>query len=141
MTARNRRRRPGRRLPQHLAWPLTTTDVNESLGELASHIRELRFLAGRDSGTVVLGAGWLAPESRNYGRGVHPDSVGFSVDVHPVDSAERAAIRAVLRETALPRLHAWMTQGLTGAETWRQTSHLRHWHLTDGRLTHTDEAA
>ncbi|MDX3752541.1 hypothetical protein [Streptomyces sp. AK08-02] len=139
MTARNRRRRPRRRLPPHRAWSLTTTDVNESLGELAAEIRELRFLTGSGSGTVVLGARWLAPESPNYGRGVHPDYVGFSVDVHPVVAAERAAIRAALKETALPQLHAWITQGLTAPETWRQTSHLHYWRLADGHLTHADE--
>ncbi|WP_405817067.1 hypothetical protein OG241_20995 [Streptomyces sp. NBC_01390] len=139
MTARNRRRRPRRRLPPHRAWPLTTTDVNESLGELAADIRELRFLTGSDSGAVVLGARWLAPASPNYGRGIHPDDVGFSVDVHPVDAAERAAIRTVLKETALPQLHAWITQGLAAPETWRQTSHLHYWRLADGNLTHTDE--
>ncbi|ELP70677.1 hypothetical protein ACKI1I_38570 [Streptomyces turgidiscabies] len=139
MTARNRRRRPRRRLPRHLAWSLTTTDVNESLGELVSHIRELRFLTGSDSGTSVLGARWVASDSPNYGRGVDPDYVGFSVDVHPVDAAERAATRAVLKETALPQLHAWITQGLAAPETWRQTSHLRYWHLTDGHLGHADE--
>ncbi|WP_405768629.1 hypothetical protein [Streptomyces sp. NBC_01538] len=141
MTARNRRRRPRRKLPRHRAWPLTTTDVNDSLGELTVHVRELSFLTGHDSGTIVLGARWLAPESRTHGGGVHPDSVGFYVDVHPVDAAERAAIRAVLKETALPQLHAWITHGLTAPETWRQTSHLHYWRLADGHLAHTDEPA
>ncbi|MGY1500528.1 hypothetical protein ACW4TU_28775 [Streptomyces sp. QTS52] len=139
MTARSRRRRPARRLPRHRAWPLTTTDVNESLGELADQVKDLDFLTGPGSGTIVLGARWLAPESRTYGRGIHPDSVGFSVDVHPVDAADRAAIRALLKETALPQLHAWITQGLAAPETWRQTSHVHYWHLTDGHLTHADE--
>jgi hypothetical protein len=141
MTRRNRRKRLARMLPPHRAWPLTNTDVNESLGELASHIREFRYLNGPGSGTVVLGARWLAPESRNYGRGIHPDSVGFYVDLHPVDTADRAAVRALLKETALPQLHAWITQGLAGPETWRQAHHLHYWHLTDGRLTHADEQA
>ncbi|WP_327695165.1 hypothetical protein [Streptomyces sp. NBC_00459] len=141
MTARNRRRRRSRRLPRHRAWPLTTTDVNESLGDLASHIRELSFLTGTDSGTIVLGARWLAPESRTYGGGIHPDSVGFYVDVHPVDAADRAVIRATLKEAALPQLHAWIAQGLAGPETWRQTHHLHYWRLTDGHLTHADEEA
>ena len=141
MTARNRRRRRSRRLPRHRAWSLTTTDVNESLGDLTSHIRELRVLTGTDSGTVVLGARWVAPESRTYGAGIHPDSVGFYVDVHPVDAADRAVIRAILKEAALPQLHAWITQGLAGPETWRQTHHLHYWHLTDGHLTHADEEA
>ncbi|MDW4908052.1 hypothetical protein RB628_22565 [Streptomyces sp. ADMS] len=102
MSARDRRRKP----PRHRAWPLTTTDINKSLGELASHIKDLNFLTGPGSGTAVLSAGWLAPESRNHGRGIHPDSVGISLDVHPVDAAERAATRAILRETALPQSRA-----------------------------------
>ncbi len=136
MTARNRR---GRRLPRHRAWPLTTTDINEALGELASHIRYLTFLTGPDDGTAVLGVSWLAPEPSTYGRGPHPDSVGVSIDVHPVDAAERAATRAVLKATALPQLHEWITEAVTATETWQQTSHLRRWHLTDGLLVHIDD--
>lgn len=136
MTTRHRRRR---RLPRGRAWPLTTTDINESLGELAAHIKDLSFLSGTGSGTIVLGVSWLAPQSTTYGRGPHPDSVGVYLDVHPVDATERAATRAILKETALPQLRAWITQALTADETWRLTDHLHYWHLTDGNLTETDE--
>ncbi|MCQ9130363.1 hypothetical protein [Streptomyces hilarionis] len=134
MSARNRR------LPRHRAWPLTTADVEECLGPYMSHVTELRFLTGNDSGAIVLGAAWIAPEPRNHGRGIHPDTVGFRIDVHPVDATERAATRTVLRAQALPRLHTWITQAIAADETWRLTSHQRHWRLTDGRLTHRDEA-
>ncbi|MEU4151252.1 hypothetical protein [Streptomyces sp. NPDC026659] len=133
MSARNRR------LPRGRAWPLTTTDITEHLGPLMSEVRHLDFLTGLDSGTIVLSASWVAPASRTYGGGVHPDSVGFSVDVHTVPATERAATRLVLRDQALPQLHAWITQGLTATETWRLTRHQRYWHLVDGWLTHVDE--
>ncbi|WP_234342355.1 hypothetical protein [Streptomyces sp. NRRL B-3648] len=129
-----------RRLPRHRAWPLTSTDINECLGSYMSRVTDLRFLTGHDSGTIVLAAEWIAPDSRNYGRGIHPDTVGFRIDVHPVDANERAAIRAVLRTDALPQLHEWITQALAADGTWHMTAHQRYWRLTDGRLTHRDEA-
>ncbi|MEW2130222.1 hypothetical protein [Streptomyces sp. NPDC005435] len=134
MSARNRR------LPRGHAWPLTTTDITEHLGPLMAHVKDLRFLSGHDSGTMVLDAYWVAPASRTYGGGVHPESVGFYVDVHTVPAARRAATRTLLRDQALPQLHAWLTQGLTATETWRLTPHQRYWHLTDDRLTHVEES-
>lgn len=104
-----------------------------------SRVTDLRFLTGHDSGTLVLGAAWVAPNPRNYGRGVHPDMVGFRIDVHPVDATGRAATRAVLRDRALPQLHAWFTRAIATDETWRLTDHQHYWRLTDGRLTHRDE--
>ncbi|MEV0735153.1 hypothetical protein AB0I51_04125 [Streptomyces sp. NPDC050549] len=134
MSARNRR------LPRHRAWPLTTTDINECLGPCPARVAELRFLTGQDSGSIVLGAAWVAPHPRNHGRGIHPDTVGFRIDFHPVHAAERAATRAVLRAHALPQLRAWIAQSTDADETWHLTPHQRYWRLTDGRLTHHDEA-
>jgi hypothetical protein len=133
MSARNRR------LPRHRAWPLTTTDINECLGAAMAHVTDLEFLTGHDSGTIVLGAAWIAPNPVNHGRGVHPDSVGVRIDVHPVDATDRAATRAVLRSQALPQLLRWIEGAITADETWRLTPHQHYWRLTDGRLTHRDE--
>jgi hypothetical protein len=133
MSARNRR------LARHLAWPLTTTDINECLGPHMTHVRDLQFLTGHGSATIVLGAQWVAPLSRTYGRGIHPDSVGIFIDIHPVDATARAAARAVLRTRALPQLHEWVTRAIAADETWRLTPHRHYWRLTDGHLTHGDE--
>ena len=105
-----------------------------------TRVTDLRFLAGQDSGTIVLGAAWIAPIARNYSRGTHSDMVGFRLDVHPVDAAERAATRAVLRAHALPQLHEWIARAIDADETWRLTPHQHYWRLTDGHLTHRDEA-
>ncbi|MFD4607133.1 hypothetical protein ACFWOT_03275 [Streptomyces sp. NPDC058440] len=134
MSARNRR------LPRHRAWPLTTTDINGCLGPYLSRVKDLQFVTGQGSGTIVLGAQWLAPNPRNYGRGVHPDMVGVYIDVHPVDATERAATRAVLQEHALPQLREWITQAIAADETWQLTDHQHYWRLTDGHLTHRDES-
>ncbi|GED84283.1 hypothetical protein TNCT6_13680 [Streptomyces sp. 6-11-2] len=104
-----------------------------------SRVKDLQFLTGHDSGTIVLGAAWVAPNPRNYGRGIHPDMVGLHMDVHPVDATRRAAIRAVLRAQALPQLHDWITRAIAADETWQLTPHQRYWHLSDGHLTHRDE--
>ncbi|MEU1090677.1 hypothetical protein ACFYPN_28305 [Streptomyces sp. NPDC005576] len=128
-----------RRLPRHRAWPLTTTDIGECLGPYTDRVTDLRFLTGHDSGTIVLGAEWIAPAPWNYGRGTHPDMVGFRVDVHPVDTSGRAATRTLLRAQALPQLHAWITRAIAADETWQLTPHRHLWRLTDGRLTHRDE--
>ncbi|WP_329218311.1 hypothetical protein OG352_18720 [Streptomyces sp. NBC_01485] len=129
-----------RRLPRNRAWPLTTTDINECLGTAMAHVTEMRFLSGQDDGTIMLGAAWVAPHPHNYGRSIHPDSIGVRIDVHPVDATERAATRAVLRAQALPQLLEWITQAITADETWRLTPHQHYWRLTDGHLTHRDEA-
>ncbi|WP_406465652.1 hypothetical protein OHB07_32785 [Streptomyces sp. NBC_00111] len=134
MSARNRR------LPRHRAWPLTSTDISECLGVYAARVTDLHFLTGQDSGTIRLGVAWTAPRPRTYGRGVHPDSVGFQVDVHPVDATERAATRAVLRAQALPQLHEWIARAVAADETWRLTDHRHYWRVADGHLTHGDEA-
>lgn len=134
MSARNRR------LPPHRAWPLTTTDINACLGPYMSRVTDLRFLTGHDSGTIVMGAEWIAPVPRGYGRSMHSDMVGFRIDVHSVDATERAATRAVLRAHGLPQLHAWITQAIAADETWRLTAHQHYWRLADGHLTHRDEA-
>lgn len=105
-----------------------------------TRVTDLRFLTGHDSGTIALGAEWVAPLPRNHGRGIHPDSVGFRIDVHPVNATERAASRAVLRVHALPQLHAWITQAINADETWRLTPHQHYWRLAEGHLTHADEA-
>lgn len=105
-----------------------------------TRVTDLRFLTGHDSETIVLGAEWIAPLPRNHGRGTHPDMVGFRIDVHPVQAAARAATRAVLRAHALPQLHEWITQAIAANETWRLTSHQLYWRLTNGQLTHHDEA-
>ncbi|MFE2531415.1 hypothetical protein [Streptomyces sp. NPDC059371] len=118
---------------------MNTTDINECLGPYMSRVSDLRFLAGRDSGPIVLGAAWVAPLPRNYGRGIHPETVGFRIDIHPVDATERAATRAVLKASALPQLHTWITQAIAADETWQLTPHQHYWRLADGRLTHRDE--
>ncbi|OIJ68234.1 hypothetical protein [Streptomyces mangrovisoli] len=133
MTARNRR------LPRHRSWPLTRADLGEGLGGCLSRVTDLRFLEGDDSGTIVLGAEWIAPAPTSYGRGVHPDMVGFRVDVHPVATADRAATRVILRERALPRLRAWIAGADEATETWLLTPHRRLWRLVDGRLVCEDD--
>ncbi|SEG90580.1 hypothetical protein SAMN05216223_12219 [Actinacidiphila yanglinensis] len=105
-----------------------------------TRVTDLRFLTGHDSETIVLGAEWIAPIPRNHGRGTHPDMVGFRIDIHPVEAAERAATRAVLRAQALPQLHEWITQAIAANETWRLTPHQHYWRLTNGHLTHRDDA-
>lgn len=133
MSARNRR------LPRGRAWPLTATDIDECLGPHLPRLTDLRFLTGHGSEGIVLGAVWVAPNPRNHGRGIHPDMVGFRVDVHPVDATGRAATRGVLRAHALPQLHEWITRAIAADETWRLTPHHHYWRLVDGHLTHRDE--
>ncbi|MFD8676866.1 hypothetical protein ACFV1A_27780 [Streptomyces seoulensis] len=133
MSARNRH------LPPGYSWPLTSTDLTESLGPLMTHVTEVRFLTGRDAGTIVLGVAWVPPRSSNDDRGTDPDSVGFRMDVPMIPTPARAPTRAVLRTRALPQLHAWMTQSLTAGETWHLAPHDHLWRLTDGHLTHRDE--
>ncbi len=137
MSARNRR------LPRHLAWPLTATDVHDALGHLTDELRTVRFLTGlgadRSEPPVVLGVTWLAPRPGNHGGGVHPDSVGFHIDLWPVGSSDRGSARTLLRVHALPQLHEWITRARRADDTWRRTTHRHSWHLADGHLSRSDD--
>ncbi|MYS37661.1 hypothetical protein GT025_26405 [Streptomyces sp. SID4920] len=104
-----------------------------------TRVRDLMFLSGHDSGPLVLGVTWLAPSRRNYGGGVHPDMVGFHIDVHPVAATERSATRAVLRAQVLPQLREWVTRAITADETWQLTDHAYYWRTSDGRCTGSPE--
>lgn len=44
-----------------------------------TRVKEVRFLAGRDAGTIVLGAAWVPPHSSNYARGTDSTVAGFRV--------------------------------------------------------------
>ena len=133
MPARNRL------LPRGHAWPLTATDVTAALGPLTRYVvGGVRFLTVVSPERYVLGVAWVAPASRSYGGGVHPDSVGFRLDVLPVPAAERAAARALLREQGLAEAAQWVADTLTGDETRRWRSHSRYWQVVDGRLVQQD---
>lgn len=103
----------------------------------------MRFLTGlgadRTEPPLVLGVEWLAPRPGNYAGGTHPDSVGFYIDIWPVNSGDRGSARTLLRTQALPQLHEWITGALHADDTWRRRTHLHHWHFTDGHLSRSDE--
>jgi hypothetical protein len=135
MSARNRR------LPRHLSWPLTTSDISDALGP---HLTQIGSLGFRDKpsndGTLLL-AGWVPPVTSSYGVGTSmPASMrGLQIRVFPAGTAERAAARTILRREALPQLDEWITRALRAPETWLLTRHARHWQLINGHLTHHDE--
>lgn len=133
MTSRNRR------LPHDRAWPLTSTDINEALGSKLSYVTDLRFLTGHSDAGDAIGIEWVAAESSNYGRGTHPDAVGFRIDVIPVPKSDRADARTALRAHALPQLAEWIDHALTAGENWRSSNHSRYWSFTGGKVTHRDE--
>jgi hypothetical protein len=133
MTSRNKR------LPRDRSWPLTATDIGEALGDRMSHVSDLRFLSEKSDAGDALGVEWVAAQSFNYGRGTHPDAVGFRIDVIPVEKGDRADARAALRTHALPQLGEWMDRALMAGETWRSSNHSRYWLFADGSVTHRDE--
>ncbi|MFB6837632.1 hypothetical protein [Streptomyces sp. NPDC056361] len=132
MTSKNRR------LPRDRAWPLTATDISEALGSKMSHVGDLRFLSGNSGTGNAIGIEWVAAQPFNYGRGIHPNAVGFRIDVIPVPKGDRADARTALRTHALPQLCEWIDHALTASETWRSSNHCRYWRFADGHVTHHD---
>ncbi|KDN87065.1 hypothetical protein [Kitasatospora cheerisanensis] len=129
MPARNRR------LPRHLSWPLTSTDLASGLGEAPSDALQFDFGSLAPTDGTLLTASWTPPLGSNYGNGPHPrwwSSVWILVA--PVPSGERAAARKLLREQALPGLRQWIDEARTGSEAWALSRHTISWKLPGRRL-------
>jgi len=133
MSARNRR------LPRHLSWPLTTSDVSGALGPTMTQIGHLGFSDNPSSDGTLLRVGWVPAVTSGYGTGKPAHMQGVQIRVFPLATADRAAARTILRREALPQLDEWVTQALQAPETWHLARHARHWQLINGRLAHHDE--
>jgi hypothetical protein len=135
MSARNRR------LPRHLSWPLTTSDISDALGP---HMAQIGHLWFRDKPSVdgaLLRVGWVPPVTFSYGIGTGMPAYmqGIQIRVSPLETTDRAAARTILRQEAMPQLDEWITEALQARETWLLTRHGRYWQLINGHLTHHDE--
>jgi hypothetical protein len=134
MPARNRR------LPRHLAWPLTTTDMGAALGPRMAHVSAAWFRARPSDDGTLLRVEWVPALVSNYGIGRKPaHMLGLQITVYPLTALDRAAARVVLQQGALPELDTWICAALQASESWLQAWHNRRWQLADGRLTHHDE--
>ncbi|MFE9171367.1 hypothetical protein ACFYNZ_17895 [Streptomyces kebangsaanensis] len=136
MPARNRR------LPRHLSWPLTPTDIRDALGEQEAEAAELSFADQLVEDGTLLYVWWIPPRVSNYGNGFHP-SLWYSVQITvcPLPATERAAARHTLRQHALPELRAWIDTARQAPESWTLTEHWRSWRLTGGgaAVVHSDD--
>ncbi|MFF2819537.1 hypothetical protein ACFVT9_28955 [Kitasatospora cineracea] len=129
MPARNRR------LPRHLSWPLTSTDICSALGETPSDALRLSFFDHHWTDGTVLQASWVPPIGSNYGAGLPPDWwSSVQITVGPVPSGERAAVRQILREQALPELRDWVDKARNGPEGWVLSRHSIAWQYADQSL-------
>ncbi|OKJ05603.1 hypothetical protein [Kitasatospora sp. CB01950] len=129
MPARNRR------LPRHLSWPLTSTDICSVLDETRSQALHLSFFDRRWTDGAILKADWVPPIGSNYGAGLPPEwwsSVWITVG--PVPSGERAAARRILREQALPELRSWVEKARNGSEAWALSRHSIAWQYANQSL-------
>ena len=133
MSARNRR------LPRHLSWPLTTSDISDALGPHMPQIGSLWFRDNPSNDGTLLRVGWVPPVTSSYGTAMPAHMQGLQISVFPLGTADRAAARAILRREAMPQLDEWISQALQAPETWLLTRHGRHWQLINGHLTHHDE--
>ncbi|WP_329561097.1 hypothetical protein [Kitasatospora sp. NBC_01266] len=134
MPARNRR------LPRHLSWPLTRTDVQTALGERFAEVDELSFGGHPWGDGTLLHVGWTPVVRANYGSGVHPSRwCRIHVSVCPLPAADRAAARRALQEHVLAELGAWIDNARHAPETWTLTWHSRSWRLVAGAAAHRDD--
>jgi hypothetical protein len=63
MSARNRR------LPRHLSWPSTTSDISDALGLHMTRIGNLGFRGDPSNDGTLLRVGWVPPVTSSYGIG------------------------------------------------------------------------
>ncbi|MFE2105899.1 hypothetical protein ACFXAF_08520 [Kitasatospora sp. NPDC059463] len=129
MPARNRR------LPRHLSWPLTSTDICSALGERPSSTLRIGFSDHHRTDGTLLRARWVPPAGSNYGTGLPPDwwsSVWITIG--PVASSERATARQVLREQALPELRTWVEKARHGSPAWALSRRTVAWRYVDRSL-------
>ncbi|MFJ9518526.1 hypothetical protein ACIRPK_09705 [Kitasatospora sp. NPDC101801] len=127
MPARNRR------LPSHLSWPLTPSDLDAALGERMARVEELYFGSRPAEDGSLLSVRW-------YGMTVHPSlRQRLSMTVVPLPAAERAVARQVLVQCCLPEVAAWIDRAVAAPETWRQAGHHRHWRPAGAGVTHRDD--
>ncbi len=124
-----------RRLPRHLSWPLTTTDICSALGETPSKSLQLSFFDHHWTDGTLLKASWVPPTGSNYGTGLPPDwwsSVWLTVG--PVPGSERATTRDLLREHALPELQRWIDNARHGSQAWALSRHSISWQVAGQSL-------
>ena len=133
MSARNRR------LPRHLSWPLTTSDISDALGPHMTQIGNPWFHDNPSNDGTLLRVEWVPPVTSNYGAGMPAYMQGLRITVLPLGTADRAAARTILRQEALPQLDEWTNQALQAPETRLLTRHGRRWQLVNGHLAHHDE--
>ncbi|MFJ8475655.1 hypothetical protein [Kitasatospora sp. NPDC094011] len=135
MPARNRR------LPRHLSWPLTPTDLREALGARELEAVDLYFGEHPASDGHLLSVLWSPRPSSSYSFGGTrpPWWSHVRIGVGPVPATERAVTRHALQQDALPELAAWITAARRAPEAWTLSRHTRHWHVEDGAVTRCDE--
>ncbi|MFJ4188778.1 hypothetical protein [Kitasatospora sp. NPDC089509] len=139
MPARNRR------LPRHLSWPLTPTDLREALGApetQESDAADVHFGTLPPGDGPLLTVSWEPRPSSNYTfSGTRPSWwTPVRISVGTVPGTERAATRHALRQSALPELAAWIRAARQAPEAWRLSTHRRSWLLTGDGVTHCGDA-
>ncbi|MEV6205680.1 hypothetical protein [Kitasatospora sp. NPDC051914] len=134
MPARNRR------LPRHLSWPLTPTDLREALGGEPVAPDAVSFDGHPWGDGTLLQVTWLPPTSSNYGQGIHPGLWNtLQIAVAPLPAGERAAARELLRGRVLPELRAWIANARQAPEGWKLSPHSRSWRIEDGTVTRGED--
>ncbi|MGV9268215.1 hypothetical protein ACWDRR_26530 [Kitasatospora sp. NPDC003701] len=125
MPARNRR------LPRHLSWPLTPTDLRAVLGEPLMDEVSLIFFGQPWHDGTLLQVSRNGLTTSNYGYSTFsPAWSRLSIGIVPLPAGERAHARGVLRAQALPELRDWADRLRRAPETRALTSHSASWRVT-----------
>ncbi|KAB2348047.1 hypothetical protein [Actinomadura rudentiformis] len=120
-----------RRLGSGVSWPITLTDVVDGLGEQYEFVKRPKFCVGGVADSP-LAVEWVPAHSFNFGMGgYHPDVVGIHINIRPVRSADRAAVRSLLLTLALPQLRDWIARSQVATETWKDDLHTCRWTCDD----------
>ncbi|SOB85774.1 hypothetical protein [Streptomyces sp. 1331.2] len=134
MPARNRR------LPRHLSWPLTPTDLRTVLGETLMDEVHLCFDEPPQHDGTLLRATWNPSITSNYGYNRFPaEQSRVRIAITPLPAGERAHARGLLREQALPELREWLDRARRAPEWWVLTRHSVSWRVTGQEVARRED--
>ena len=110
------------------AWPLTTADVRDGLGDLFDAV-SLRWEDFNKRSDYVAWVTWM-PELSRY----DPDQNSATIRLTPVRSDETDVIGDFLRAQILPELADWLQDAFEHEDSWQALIHSKHWTVEDGRV-------
>ena len=119
------------KLPQGCSFPLKHSALDAALdGAGVAQVHSVYYWLRR-SGHIVLRADFCGEANRAWAAG------RSSITLYAVPASERRETEAILLQTALPQLCAWLKNAEQAGNVWRGVDHTLVFHLKNGALSAT----